>query len=71
MKYIPFGSGRRICPGINLAMGLVEVTLANLVGRFDWSVDPGPNGDQPDLAEDFGLDVCRKNPLIAFPSSVA
>ncbi|VYS45761.1 unnamed protein product [Arabidopsis thaliana] len=71
LNYIPFGSGRRICPGINLAMGLVEVTLANLVGRFDWSVDPGPNGDQPDLAEDFGLDVCRKNPLIAFPSSVA
>ena len=70
LNYIPFGSGRRICPGINLALGLAEVTVANLVGRFDWRVEAGPNGDQPDLTEAFGLDVCRKFPLIAFPSSV-
>ncbi|CAH8264277.1 unnamed protein product [Arabidopsis lyrata] len=70
LNFIPFGSGRRICPGINLALGLVEVTVANLVGRFDWRVEAGPNGDQPDLAEAAGLDVCRKFPLIAFPSSV-
>ena len=70
LNFIPFGSGRRICPGINLALGLVEVTVANLVGRFDWRAEAGPNGDQPDLTEAFGLDVCRKFPLIAFPSSV-
>ncbi|CAD5319976.1 putative indoleacetaldoxime dehydratase [Arabidopsis thaliana] len=70
LNYIPFGSGRRICPGINLALGLAEVTVANLVGRFDWRVEAGPNGDQPDLTEAIGIDVCRKFPLIAFPSSV-
>ncbi|XP_010510294.1 PREDICTED: cytochrome P450 71A12-like [Camelina sativa] len=70
LNFIPFGSGRRICPGIGLALGLVEVTVANLVGRFDWRVEAGPNGDQPDLTESVGLDICRKFPLIAFPSSV-
>ncbi|XP_010469800.1 PREDICTED: indoleacetaldoxime dehydratase-like [Camelina sativa] len=70
LNYIPFGSGRRICPGIGLALGLAEVTVANVVGRFDWRVEAGPNGDESDLAEAIGIDVCRKFPLIAFPSSV-
>ncbi|XP_006294021.2 indoleacetaldoxime dehydratase [Capsella rubella] len=70
LNYIPFGSGRRICPGIGLALGLAEVTVANLVGRFDWKVEAGPNGDDSDLAEAIGIDVCRKFPLIAFPTSV-
>ncbi|KAL0692284.1 hypothetical protein Bca4012_059464 [Brassica carinata] len=64
-KYIPFGSGRRRCPGIRFALALVEVTLANLVKRFDWKVEVGTMGDdKPDLAEPIGLDVCRKFPLV-------
>ncbi|EOA28538.1 hypothetical protein CARUB_v10024755mg [Capsella rubella] len=70
LNYIPFGSGRRKCPGTGLALGLVEVTVANLVGRFDWRAEAGSNGDDSDLAEAIGIDVCRKFPLIAFPSSV-
>ncbi|KAF3513213.1 hypothetical protein F2Q69_00001414 [Brassica cretica] len=70
LNYIPFGSGRRICPGIGFALGLAEVAVANLVGRFDWRVGFRPKGDQSDIAEAVGIDVCRKFPLIAFPSSV-
>ncbi|XP_009130004.1 cytochrome P450 71A14-like [Brassica rapa] len=70
-KYIPFGSGRRRCPGIRFALALVEVTLANLVKRFDWRVEVGTMGDnKPDLAEAIGLDVCRKFPLVVCPSCV-
>nr|QWK52217.1 cytochrome P450 71A49 [Isatis tinctoria] len=48
--------GRR-CPGIGYALALVEVTLANLVKRFDWRVDVEAMGDdKPDLAEAPGLD---------------
>ncbi|KAL0718795.1 hypothetical protein Bca4012_068118 [Brassica carinata] len=69
-KFIPFGSGRRLCPGIRLAMVLVELTVANLVKRFDWRF-VGPHGvDKPDLAEAPGIEACRKHPLIVFPSSV-
>lgn len=70
LNYIPFGSGRRICPGIGFALGLAEGAVANLVARFDWTVEVKPPGDQSDLAEATGIDVCRKFPLIAFPSMV-
>ncbi|CAL9231485.1 unnamed protein product [Arabidopsis halleri] len=68
-EYIPFGSGRRICPGIGFAMALVEVTLANLVNRFNWRMDVRFSGDEYDLAEATGIDVCSKFPLIVFPSN--
>ncbi|KAJ0969562.1 hypothetical protein J5N97_022439 [Dioscorea zingiberensis] len=35
-QYLPFGSGRRICPGMQFAVNTTELTLANLVYRFDW-----------------------------------
>ncbi|CAN8275037.1 unnamed protein product [Cochlearia groenlandica] len=69
-KYIPFGSGRRLCPGIEFAKALTEVTLANLVNRFDWRVESRPLGDDDQyyLAETTGIEVCRKFPLVVFPS---
>ncbi|KAJ0248612.1 Cytochrome P450 71A14 [Hirschfeldia incana] len=71
LKFIPFGSGRRQCPGSGYVVALAEVTLANLVKRFDWKVDVGAMGDdKPDVAEAVGIDVCRKYPLIVCPSSV-
>ncbi|XP_010421801.1 PREDICTED: cytochrome P450 71A20-like isoform X1 [Camelina sativa] len=65
-SFIPFGSGRRGCPGIDFALGLVEVTLANLVNRFEWRVK---GGGKPDVFEATGIEVCRKFPLIVCPSS--
>ncbi|KAJ0260149.1 hypothetical protein HA466_0063960 [Hirschfeldia incana] len=71
-NFIPFGSGRRLCPGSRLSLAMAEVTLANLVNRFDWRVEPNPLGDDKlDLLEATGLDVCRKFPLIVLPSSNA
>ncbi|CAN7110330.1 unnamed protein product, partial [Brassica rapa subsp. narinosa] len=69
-KFIPFGSGRRLCPGIGFAMALIEVTLANLVNRFNWKVEIRPLGDDDQyyLAEATGIEVCRKFPLFVFPS---
>ncbi|KAG2239135.1 hypothetical protein Bca52824_089995 [Brassica carinata] len=69
-KYIPFGSGRRLCPGIGFAMALIEVALANLVNRFNWRVKSRPLGDDDQyyLAEAPGIEVGRKFPLFVFPS---
>ncbi|KAL6218246.1 hypothetical protein ACLB2K_011461 [Fragaria x ananassa] len=33
-QYIPFGAGRRGCPGIQFALAVKEIALANLVHRF-------------------------------------
>jgi cytochrome P450 len=38
--YLPFGSGRRRCPGINLGISAIEVMLANLVYHFNLKLPP-------------------------------
>ncbi|XP_028780616.1 cytochrome P450 89A2-like [Neltuma alba] len=59
IKMIPFGAGRRICPGYNLAMFHLEYFVANLVWNFEWKVS---NGDV-DLSEKQVFTVMMKNPL--------
>ncbi|XP_047062150.1 cytochrome P450 71A9-like [Lolium rigidum] len=58
---VPFGIGRRSCPGVHFATAVVELVLANLLFSFDWSA---PLGEAVDTEEVNGLTVYRKNPLV-------
>ncbi|KAJ7561551.1 hypothetical protein O6H91_03G032800 [Diphasiastrum complanatum] len=67
-ELIPFGSGRRGCPGLTLGLIVVQMTLARMLHAFNWSP---PHGLQPkdiDVAETFTISVPRKEPLQAIPS---
>ena len=64
-ELIPFGSGRRICPGIQFAMKITELVLANLMHKFDWSLPGGANEKDLDMNESYGLTIHKKSPLIA------
>ncbi|KAI3754288.1 hypothetical protein L1987_54069 [Smallanthus sonchifolius] len=64
LKFIPFGSGRRSCPGIPLAEKMQMFILASLLHLFDWSL---PEGEELDLSESFGLTLKKSKPLIAVP----
>ncbi|CAL5034701.1 unnamed protein product [Urochloa decumbens] len=64
-QFLPFGSGRRMCPGMNFALASVEIMLANLVYHFDWEMPKGVN--EINMAEVFGLTVHRKDKLILAP----
>ncbi|CAI0411482.1 unnamed protein product [Linum tenue] len=59
-EYLPFGSGRRGCPGINFGMQATQLTLARLLQGFHWSTP----GDKPvDMTEDLGIILSKTNPL--------
>uniref|UniRef100_A0A452YJU7 Cytochrome P450 71A1 n=1 Tax=Aegilops tauschii subsp. strangulata TaxID=200361 RepID=A0A452YJU7_AEGTS len=67
-ELLPFGAGRRGCPGIGFAMSTLEMAIASLLHRFDW--DPA-GGNVPgtllDMSEVNGIAVRIKGglPLVA------
>ncbi|KAI4303817.1 hypothetical protein MLD38_039407 [Melastoma candidum] len=69
-EFLPFGAGRRGCPGINFGVVVIELSLANLLNGFDWELPPGTNIEDVDLEEEYGLTTCKKNPLRLVPIPV-
>ncbi|KAI3473004.1 hypothetical protein Pfo_030087 [Paulownia fortunei] len=64
-ELIPFGSGRRICPGLPLANRMLHMTVATLIYYFDWKLEPGM--EPVDTTEKFGLSLHKAVPLKAIP----
>ncbi|MED6195854.1 hypothetical protein PIB30_041883 [Stylosanthes scabra] len=67
IEMLPFGAGRRGCPGVNFAMPLVELSLANLLLRFDWKLPNGIGRNEVDIQEAIGLTMHKKSPLCLIP----
>jgi cytochrome P450 len=65
--YLPFGAGRRICPGINFAIATIEIMLANLMYHFDWKLPPETVEGGISMTESFGVTVHRKDKLLLIP----
>lgn len=66
-ELLPFGSGRRMCPGAHMGIVTVELTLANLVHGFDWKVPSGMKLEDISMEERRGIVVRRKVPLGLVP----
>ncbi|KAI3444656.1 hypothetical protein Pfo_001321 [Paulownia fortunei] len=66
-ELIPFGAGRRICPGLPLAYRMVHLMLASLVGNFGWKLEESTKPEELDMNEKFGLTLQKVIPLKAFP----
>ncbi|KAK8588878.1 hypothetical protein V6N13_087771 [Hibiscus sabdariffa] len=62
IKMMPFGVGRRICPGLGLALLHLEYFVANLVWRFEWNAI---DGDDISLEEKMEFTIVMKTPLMA------
>ncbi|KAG2576110.1 indole-2-monooxygenase-like [Panicum virgatum] len=66
-QFVLFGAGRRICPGLNFGLAVVDIMLANLVYCFDWQLPNGMEAKDIDMTEVFGLAVRPKVKLMLFP----
>ncbi|KAF7815974.1 premnaspirodiene oxygenase-like [Senna tora] len=67
-EYIPFGAGKRICPGMLFGMASVEIILASLLCFFDWELPYGITPKTLDMAETLGAILKRKSPMILVPT---
>ena len=65
LKFLPFGSGRRLCPGVPLAEKIQMYILASFLHSFDWSL---PEGEEHDFTDVFSLALQKRKPLVAIPS---
>ncbi|EFH53224.1 hypothetical protein ARALYDRAFT_346994 [Arabidopsis lyrata subsp. lyrata] len=66
-ELLPFGSGRRICPGMYMGTTMVEFGLANMLYQFDWELPEGMVVEDIDMEESPGLAVGKKNELLLVP----
>ena len=62
-QFLPFGSGRRGCPGTSLALQVVHASLAAMIQCFEWRVE----GGKVDMEEGVGLTLPRARPLVCLP----
>ncbi|KAG5535702.1 hypothetical protein RHGRI_023460 [Rhododendron griersonianum] len=69
-ELIPFGAGRRICPGLSLAIRVVPLMLGSLINSFDWKLESGIKPEELDMDDKFGITVQKAQPLRIVPLPV-
>ncbi|PHT71177.1 hypothetical protein T459_26281 [Capsicum annuum] len=62
-EFIPFGSGRRSCPGITYATQVTHLAIAHLLQGFDFST---PSDDPLDMKEGVGITMRKVDPIEVF-----
>ncbi|KAL9231940.1 hypothetical protein vseg_007098 [Gypsophila vaccaria] len=66
-ELLPFGAGRRICPGLGFANRMLSLMLANLLHSFDWKLANGMKPNDLDMEEKFGITLQKVEPLQLIP----
>ncbi|XP_006358766.1 cytochrome P450 83B1-like [Solanum tuberosum] len=68
-ELIPFGAGRRGCPGMTLGVASMELALSNLLYAFDWELPHGMKKEDIDTNVRPGITMHKKNELCLIPKS--
>lgn len=66
-EFIPFGAGRRGCPGLVFAIATAELAIANLLYWFDWELPGNSRKEEIDMSEASGIAIHKKSPLLLVP----
>ena len=67
--YVPFGGGRRMCPGINMTSSVINCSVTAMVQCFDWKVigGDGPDGSKVNMNIKSGVVKSMAKPFMAIP----
>ncbi|KAL4596957.1 hypothetical protein ACB092_12G201200 [Castanea dentata] len=71
LSFMPFGYGRRICPGLDLAVRMLSLFLASLIHHFNWKLPDRMAPEDIDIKDKFGLTLQKAVALVAIPVVVA
>ncbi|PHT71675.1 hypothetical protein T459_22460 [Capsicum annuum] len=66
-EFIPFGSGRRMCPAIPLASRVLPLALGSVLHKFDWVLAAGVKPVDLDMSERLGITLKKATPLKTIP----
>lgn len=66
-ELLPFGAGRRICPGLSLAYRMLNLMLATLLQSYNWKLEDGIIPKDLDMNEKFGITLQKVKPLQLVP----
>lgn len=67
-EFLPFGTGRRSCPGMQLGLYTFEMGVAHLLHCFNWDLPDGMKPSQVDMSDVFGLSAPKATRLTAVPT---
>lgn len=67
-RLLPFGAGRRVCPGAQLGINLVTSMIGHLLHHFNWAPPNGMSAEDIDMGENPGLVTYMRTPLEAVPT---
>lgn len=57
LRFVPGGSGPRMCPGLTFGLANIEIALASLLYHLDWKLPGGANPYELDV---IGLGLSHK-----------
>uniref|UniRef100_A0A803LZS7 Coumarate 3-hydroxylase n=1 Tax=Chenopodium quinoa TaxID=63459 RepID=A0A803LZS7_CHEQI len=66
-RMLPFGAGRRVCPGAQLGLNLVTLMLGHLLHHFDWDIPIGNQLEMINMSEAPGIVTYMASPLQLVP----
>ncbi|KAM7529389.1 hypothetical protein LguiB_032799 [Lonicera macranthoides] len=66
-EYIPFGAGRRMCPGGSFGLSIATLLLAHFLFHFDWKLPYGIKYEELDMSEVSGPSNKKLNDLFVIP----
>lgn len=66
-EFIPFGAGRRMCPGQPMAWRMVPLLLGSILQAFEWKLVNGETPESLNMDEKIGVMVAMAKPLLLLP----